>query len=88
MDLIPHRLSSLFSQLGLPTSRQQIDEFIIAHPLSAALELPDASYWNLAQASFLRQCLDNDSDWCEAADSLAVRLTPCRAAHAHLERRP
>jgi len=37
------------------------------------MKLVDAPFWSKAQAQFLREALENDSDWVAAADGLA----PC-----------
>mgnify|MGYP001182333735 FL=1 len=36
--------------------------------------LPEAPFWNRAQADFLRDALWNDADWSEAIDELDVLL--------------
>ncbi|MGL4317923.1 MAG: DUF2789 domain-containing protein [Pseudomonas sp.] len=75
MDTSEHNLSSLFKQLGLPAGKADIDAFIGSHRLSDGLALAEAPFWNKAQAGFLAQALNDDSDWAEAADELAVRLS-------------
>jgi hypothetical protein len=42
------------------------------------MRLPDAPYWTLSQAAFLREALMQDSDWTDMVDqlSLALRLAP------------
>ncbi|TNJ19913.1 DUF2789 family protein [Aeromonas veronii] len=44
------------------------------HPLDNETLLPEAGFWNAAQASFLGDALGNDSDGCEATDQLDVML--------------
>ena len=63
MEPLVHDLPALFAQLGMAN-----DE------LSLHRLLPEAGFWNAAQASFLRDALWNDSDWCEAIDQLDVML--------------
>lgn len=75
MDTSPHTLGALFKQLGLPNGRQDIDAFLGSHRLPQGQALPDAPFWNAAQAEFLREALDDDSDWAEEVDELAVRLS-------------
>ncbi|MFB2867092.1 DUF2789 family protein, partial [Aeromonas veronii] len=48
--------------------------FVHDHPLDNETLLPEAGFWNAAQASFLRDALWNDSNWCEAIDQLDVML--------------
>ncbi|WP_121497412.1 DUF2789 family protein, partial [Pseudomonas aeruginosa] len=45
------------------------------HHLEEGTALPDAPFWNPAQASFLREALAEDSDWAEQVDELALQLT-------------
>jgi len=75
MDTSPHTLGALFKQLGLPNGRQDIDAFLGSHRLTAGQSLADAPFWNPAQAEFLREALEDDSDWAEEVDELAVRLS-------------
>ncbi|MDF3932662.1 DUF2789 domain-containing protein [Pseudomonas citronellolis] len=75
MDTTPHTFAELFKQLGLPNERQDIDAFLAGHRLEADQALADAPFWNEAQATFLREALDDDSDWAEEVDELAARLS-------------
>lgn len=74
MDTSAHTLSTLFAQLGLDNSEQAIAEFIRQHKLTAGLAIQDAPYWNSAQASFLRESLKLDAEWCEIIDELNILL--------------
>jgi len=78
MDTSHHDLSSLFLQLGLPGEPQAIDAFLAGHRLNAGTALAEAPFWSRAQAEFLREALADDSDWAEAADELAMLLSPNR----------
>lgn len=71
----PHTFSNLFRQLGLPAGRDDIVAFLARHHLEEGTALPDAPFWNPAQASFLREALAEDSDWAEQVDELALQLT-------------
>lgn len=51
----PHTFSNLFRQLGLPAGRDDIVAFLARHHLEEGTALPDAPFWNPAQASFLRE---------------------------------
>ncbi|AOX99722.1 DUF2789 domain-containing protein [Jeongeupia sp. USM3] len=75
MDTSPHTLAVLFKQLGLPDDAHSIRQFIASHRLAAGVSLPDAPFWAPAQAEFLAEALDDDSDWAEMADELAALLS-------------
>lgn len=75
METNAHNLSHLFRQLGLPDNTQDIDHFIATHRLEKGTRLTVAPFWSPAQAKFLVQAFLEDSDWAEAADELAVRLS-------------
>lgn len=75
MDAQHHDLPALFAQLGLAASGGAIAEFVEAHrPLPTSLRLSEARFWTPAQAQFIEQALDEDSDWCEAVDQLDAQL--------------
>jgi hypothetical protein len=76
MDTSRHDLSSLFLQLGLASNPAEVDAFVATHHLDQRMRLCDAPFWNKAQAQFLRESLEQDSDWSEAADELARLLSP------------
>lgn len=70
-----HPLNELFTQLGLNSNPNAINDFLQQHgPLPDNLALPDAPFWTPAQAAFLREALDADSDWSEPVDTLNVLL--------------
>lgn len=75
MESAIHRFHDLFAQLGLPNQPQEIRQFLTAHrPLAPDIELPNAQFWTPAQASFLREVLEQDSNWSELADQLSEAL--------------
>lgn len=75
MEPTTHTLSDLFAQLGLDDDPQSIDRFIADHrPLPDTMQLADAPFWTAAQAQFLRDELNDDSDWAPMVDQLNVRL--------------
>ncbi|MBO9647942.1 MAG: DUF2789 domain-containing protein [Variovorax sp.] len=75
MEFSNHTLKDLFSQLGLPDSHEEIEGFISRHrPLADGVRLADASFWSPAQASFLRDEINEDADWAEVVDQLNLRL--------------
>ncbi|MFZ1640270.1 MAG: DUF2789 domain-containing protein [Candidatus Contendobacter sp.] len=77
MDTSPHNLSTLFDQLGLPSDTIAIKNFIHWHrPLDPNTPLQKASWWTPAQAEFLEQVIEEDSDWAEQVDELDALLRP------------
>lgn len=75
MESAIHRFHDLFAQLGLPSQPQEIRQFLTAHtPLAPGIGLPEAPFWTSAQASFLREALEQDSDWAELVDQLSEAL--------------
>ncbi|MDG4597339.1 MAG: DUF2789 domain-containing protein [Candidatus Contendobacter sp.] len=79
MDTTPHNLSTLFDQLGLPSDVAAIKTFIHWHrPLDPNIPLRQASWWTPAQAEFLTEAIEEDSDWAEQADELDALLRPAR----------
>lgn len=75
MELPVHTMSHLFAQLGLPSDEASIDSFIAEHaPLPERVPLAGAPFWTPAQATFLREELQEDADWAEVVDQLNVRL--------------
>lgn len=76
MDTSEHSLSGLFKQLGLPADKAGIETFLREHRLAEGQALPRAPFWSKAQAQFLAEALEDDSDWAEMADELALLLSP------------
>ncbi|EYS86234.1 hypothetical protein CF68_06665 [Cupriavidus sp. SK-4] len=75
MDTPFHQFSDLFAQLGLPSSKADILEFIAKHsPLPQDINLWEAPFWTPAQAAFLRDEFDEDADWAQAVDQLNLAL--------------
>ncbi|MGZ8164327.1 MAG: DUF2789 family protein [Methylobacter sp.] len=49
--------------------------FIETHrPLPPNIILYEANFWNQAQAEFLTEAVEEDSDWCELVDELDCLL--------------
>lgn len=70
-----HAFHQLFEQLGLPSDNESIKQFIERHaPLAENVQLADASFWSPAQASFLREEVQEDADWAEVVDNLNAAL--------------
>lgn len=70
-----HPFCELFAQLGLPSDAPSIATFIQSHsPLPPGTRLEDAGFWTPAQATLLRQTLQDDADWAEVVDQLNLAL--------------
>jgi hypothetical protein len=75
MEAPIHTIVSLFDQLGLDSSEEGIQKFIEANSaLPANVRLDEAAIWNSAQASFLKQMVDEDADWVEVVNQLDTML--------------
>lgn len=70
-----HPFHELFEQLGLESSPEAIRDFIARHrPLPHDVPLHEAPFWSAAQAAFLKEAIDSDSDWAEVVDALNAAL--------------
>ncbi len=74
MDTTVNTLSSLFEQLGLPSSDQEIEQFVLAHQLDESVSILDADFWTDAQRQFLHESLKQDAEWSPIVDDLNVML--------------
>ena len=74
MDTTKHDINTLFAQLGLPNSEEQIDDFIANHKLDDTTLLQNAPFWDEAQQHFLAESLEEDGAWSEVIDELDVRI--------------
>jgi hypothetical protein len=61
MNAFNHTMQELFSQLGLPNSETDIDDFIEAHRVPAEISLEDAAFWNAGQTQFIREAITRDA---------------------------
>ncbi|MEH6577772.1 MAG: DUF2789 domain-containing protein [Amphritea sp.] len=69
MDTFQHTMNTLFAQIGLPDSDQYIQSFIDEHRrLDASIRLDQAPFWTASQAAFLKEAIEEDSDWAEIVD--------------------
>lgn len=76
MDLSTHNLASLFDQLGLDSDEASIRRFIQDNaPIPKDQPIYEASCFNDAQAAFLAQGLDEDSDWTDVIDTLHAAMS-------------
>jgi hypothetical protein len=75
MDTSNHdKLSSLFAQLGLPNTENDIQTFTRHHRLAPSEHIEKANFWNNSQRTFLKEALQWDSDWVELVDHLDALL--------------
>ena len=75
MEKPQHAFHELFAQLGLPCDALSIALFVQTHsPLTGRVALPDADFWSPAQASFLRESLQQDNGWAQQVDALSEAL--------------
>ncbi|MFC6634768.1 DUF2789 domain-containing protein [Microbulbifer taiwanensis] len=69
-----HSLNDLFAQLGLDSEDAAIEAFLDRHHLSGQEQLSEAPFWSDGQRRFLKEAIQDDSDWCEAVDELDTLL--------------
>ena len=75
MDRSKHSLETLFAQLGLPNDAGAIEQFIAKNrPLKPEIQLADAPFWKAGQSRFLKEGIQDDSDWAEVIDELDALL--------------
>jgi hypothetical protein len=75
MDATYHRLTDLFSQIGLSSDAGGIQLFLdINSPLNNSIRLEEAPFWTISQSSFLREKILQDADWALVIDQLNVAL--------------
>lgn len=67
-------MPQLFEQLGLKSSNLAIARFIKHHPLPESTRLQSAPFWNQSQRQFLKDSVQQDSDWAEVVDQLDAML--------------
>jgi uncharacterized protein YfaA (DUF2138 family) len=73
---------TLFDQLGLASDKASIRRFIDNHQLALTDNMLEASFWTPSQASFLKEAIEEDSDWVEIVDHLDAELHSTAAAKA------
>lgn len=74
MDTSTHSLQTLFQQLGLSNNDIAMDAFFTNHHLPRDIPLEKAAFWNAAQAQFIHEAIELDSDWAEVVDQLDAQL--------------
>ncbi|GHB75983.1 hypothetical protein GCM10008107_26790 [Psychrosphaera saromensis] len=74
MDTSVHDITALFAQLGLDNTPAGIENFIKTSVIADGVAIENAEFWNVAQASFIADSLQEDSDWSEVIDQLDTML--------------
>ena len=74
MDTSNHNIETLFLQLGLSNSSRSIDNFVNNNHLPNNIPLEQAAFWSASQAQFIREAIEEDSDWAEVVDQLDAQL--------------
>lgn len=74
MDLKFHTLNALFAQLGLPNDDKFITQYIKEHHLENNVRIDQAAFWSENNAKFLRESIEEDSDWSGIVDQLDAQL--------------
>ncbi len=73
-----HTMSDLFLQLGLPADAPSIAAFIDKHAGACqTCTLPYAAIWTDSQRAFLKEAINEDSDWAIPAEQLTGLLSEC-----------
>jgi hypothetical protein len=73
-----HTMSDLFLQLGLPADASSIAAYIEDHAGACdTCALPDATIWTDSQRVFLKESINEDSDWAILAEQLTSLLSDC-----------
>lgn len=71
---VEHRMSNLFSQLGMDNSDAAIAQFIFNNQLSAGTNLLDAACWSDSQRQFLKEHVKMDDNWAMVIDQLNAAM--------------
>jgi len=76
MSSAAHTLAELFMQLGLPSDKESIEDFVDRNQsVCKDRSIVEAPIWSESQLEFLRQALSEDSDWSQIVDSLYLMLS-------------
>lgn len=75
MEAQLHTMCNLFAQLGLPSEKAAVEDFIARHrPLGNEIPVYHAPFWSAAQQQFLKEEIIEDADWSAVIDELNGRL--------------
>lgn len=71
------RMTNLFLQLGLDSSQEAIDRFLLENELPQDVHILDAPFWTASQAELLKELLNSDANWSLVVDQLSEALRSC-----------
>lgn len=71
------RMTNLFLQLGLDSSQEGIDRFLMENELPEDVHILEASFWTPSQVELLRELLCSDANWSLVVDQLSEALRAC-----------
>ncbi len=71
------RMTNLFLQLGLDSSQEGIDRFLLENELPEHIHILEAPFWSSSQVELLRELLCADADWALVVDQLSEALRSC-----------
>ena len=71
---IQYTLNDLFAQLGLDSTDEAIQQFVVDNQLNESTKLVDAPFWTDNQRKFLKDEYRKDARWVEVIDDLNARL--------------
>lgn len=75
MDAFSHNLNSLFEQLGIPSTDDEIMNFLLNNnKVPSHIQIHQAKFWSPAQAEFIRTALAENSSWSGVIGSLDTLL--------------
>jgi len=75
METSVHDMNALFAQLGLEETNENIETFINTHkPIPKDVRIFEADFWTNSQADFLKESIEEDSDWAVVVDHLNIML--------------
>ena len=75
METFEHNLPNLSTQLGLPNTESDINDFVSTNRLEPEQPIIEADCWTPSQIEFLMTEIENDSQWCIAIDELNERMS-------------
>lgn len=71
------RMTNLFLQLGLDSSQEGIERFLLENELEKDIHILEAPFWTDSQAELLRELLNSDANWALVVDQLSEALRSC-----------
>jgi hypothetical protein len=71
------RMTNLFLQLGLDSSPEGIERFLLENELPEHVHILEAPFWTPSQAELLRELLCSDANWSLVVDQLSEALRAC-----------